>query len=251
MSKSLKKRLRILKIFIATVIITITFFSLSNAADTSSDALPMSGVKSINFDERINMYEVIGTDGTINYLSKDKRYFFFGTIIDTKEKTNLTEERKAEIFKINFSELSLQDAIKLPSKKNGTKKIAAFIDPSCPWCRKLYGEFKKFEDVTVYVFLTPLSSKNVIRSLWCSKDIAIIDQAFMRDTKEIKIQAKECDSSAIDRNLTFIKTHGINSYPTIIFENGKRIAGYVPYEKLVKLINENSLNTLSRKEGKR
>ena len=256
------KKINMFFVFVISIFISIftvlTLLSVSNAADTLSLKSPGAEVKSIRFDEKINMFEVVASDGTIYYMSKDRRYFFFGTIIDMKEGKNITEERKTEVFRINFSELNLNDAIKIPARKGGTKentkKVAVFIDPSCPWCKKLYGELKKLEDVTIYVFFAPLSSKDLLRKIWCSKDVNVLDKVFTGETisaEKIEVNTQGCDDSALDRNLVLTKKNAITGYPTIIFENGKRNAGYVPYDKLVKLINDNSTDPNKKDPNKK
>ncbi len=39
---------------------------------------------------------------------------------------------------------------------NGPKKVIEFTDPDCPFCRKASTYFKNRDDVTRYVFFTPL-----------------------------------------------------------------------------------------------
>ena len=51
--------------------------------------------------------------------------------------------------------LNLEKALKIG---NGKTTIIEFTDPDCPYCRKAYQYFLTRPDVTLYVFLNPLSS---------------------------------------------------------------------------------------------
>jgi len=249
--KNIKSYLLFLTIY--SLLLTFPFSLLYAEGPTTIRAVPGLGVgiKNIKFDENLNLYEVAGSDGMIYYMSKDYRYVFVGTMLDTKTGKNITEERKAEIFRIDFSELSLQNAIKIPSRKKSSKEIAVFTDPTCPWCRKLHNEFKKLDDVTIYIFLINgyPNSREINRLVWCSNDKINtlnkvyegekIDETKIKNIKETN-KVNNCNDSVADENMKFLRKQGILSFPIIFFENGKRHPGYVPHEKLAELIEKNS-----------
>ena len=54
-----------------------------------------------------------------------------------------------------FCPLPLQDAIKTV-RGDGSRKLAVFSDPDCPYCKGLEGELAKLDNVTLYTFLYPL-----------------------------------------------------------------------------------------------
>jgi energy-coupling factor transporter ATP-binding protein EcfA2 len=40
----------------------------------------------------------------------------------------------------------------------GTRRLAIFSDPDCPYCRRLEAELRGLDDVTIHTFLMPLAS---------------------------------------------------------------------------------------------
>ena len=56
---------------------------------------------------------------------------FVGDLIDVNTRKSLTEERAADLNKIDFATLPLDKAIK-EVRGNGKLKVAVFSDPDCP-----------------------------------------------------------------------------------------------------------------------
>jgi len=44
----------------------------------------------------------------------------------------------------------------------------------------------------------------------------------------------QCDVTALQRNMAFAKKHRVNSTPSIVFEDGKRVAGAMAPEQVEK-----------------
>ena len=117
------------------------------------------------------LYEVaIGND--VVYADASARYLVQGEVIDLKTGTNLTEQRSNDLNRIKWSDLPLNDAIKVVRGK-GTRQVAVFADPNCGFCKKLEKTFQQMDNVTIYTFLVPLlSTDSAIKSkqIWCSSD---------------------------------------------------------------------------------
>ncbi|MBI5379353.1 MAG: DsbC family protein [Nitrospirae bacterium] len=172
------------------------------------------------------VYEVILAGKQILYMDANGRYLILGKLIDTKTWKSLTDERLAEITRVEFSKLPLEKAVKFGK---GTRKLAVFDDPDCPYCRKLHPELQQLEGVEVYVFLFPLPSHpkayDKSKAVWCSKDKAKALDETMQG-KEVKAPA--CDASAVDDSIKLGGEIGINSTPTLILDSGERLPGYLP-----------------------
>ena len=69
----------------------------------------------------------------------------------------MTEERIAELGKIDVKSLPLNQAIKYVKGK-GERTLYIFSDPDCPYCQRLEQNMVGVDNVTVYVFLYPLTS---------------------------------------------------------------------------------------------
>jgi len=111
-------------------------------------------IDSLTFNDQLGMYEVV-SQGKVFYISRDYRYVFLGHVIDVTQMKNLTLERMNALRKVPWKDLNLADAIQI-KRGGGSRMLAVFDDPDCPFCRKLHDELYKLNDVTIYVFLYPI-----------------------------------------------------------------------------------------------
>jgi len=174
----------------------------------------------------------IGTD--IFYSDEKGNYLLRGYIIDTRNRTNLTESRIAKLTAITFSTLPFKDAVKW-QQGSGSRKIVVFADPNCRYCKKLESELQAIKNITVYTFLYPIlgpDSHEKSRNIWCAKDSNKVWLDWILRGKEPKPILGECDSSALERNIAMGKRHKIDGTPGIVFEDGKLVAGALERNKL-------------------
>ena len=71
--------------------------------------------------------EAKGQKGII-YLDSSRNFAVFGSVIDVKTKTNLTQERTSELNKVDVSSIPLDDAIIL-GDKDAKYRVIVFNDP--------------------------------------------------------------------------------------------------------------------------
>ncbi len=71
--------------------------------------------------------EVGGKKGLV-YVDATKKYLLSGSIIDIKEKKDLTQERISEINKVDVSQIPLDDAIVIGNKE-ASYRVVVFDDP--------------------------------------------------------------------------------------------------------------------------
>jgi thiol:disulfide interchange protein DsbC len=189
-------------------------------------------VKSVAKSPVAGLYEVnLGTQ--IIYSDANGDYVLLGDLVDTKSRTNLTEARLAEINKIDFAKLPLADAVKVV-RGNGSRKIAVFADPNCPYCKQLETELKTLDNVTVYTFLYPvLSPDSVVKSkaIWCSADRAKTWEAWMIERK-VPGGPANCDTSALDKNIALGREMNVTGTPTLFLADGHRLPGVVSADQL-------------------
>ncbi|WP_220385580.1 DsbC family protein, partial [Klebsiella pneumoniae] len=82
------------------------------------------------------------------YTNQDAKYFFVGNLVDIKQQKNMTEERIAELGKIDVKSLPLNQAIKYVKGK-GERTLYIFSDPDCPYCQRLEQNMVGVDNVTV------------------------------------------------------------------------------------------------------
>lgn len=99
----------------------------------------------------------VAVDGQVVYVTNDGRYILAGPLVDAKERVNLTEARLEKLNAIPWDGLPLDLAIKR-TKGSGTRRIAIFEDPDCPYCKALEQTLNEIDDVTVYVRSIRLTS---------------------------------------------------------------------------------------------
>ena len=172
------------------------------------------------------LYEVrVGTD--ILYTDAEGNFLLHGSLLDTKARKNLTEERVAKLTAIDFKELQLKNAFTI-TRGNGKRKLAVFEDPNCGYCKRFEKDMQNVDNVTVYLFLYPILSPDSAeksRNIWCAKDRAAAwDDHMLRDKTPA---AASCDTAALQRNLAFGRKHKITGTPTLIFADGSRVPGAI------------------------
>ena len=177
---------------------------------------PMSGL----FEIRVNGTEIYYTDAQGNYLVQ-------GSLIDTKQRRNLTEERVDKLTAISFDALPFKDAFTMV-RGNGKRKLAVFEDPNCGYCKRFERELQNVDNVTIHMFLYPILSPDSTeksKAIWCAKDKAKAWQDWM--VRDQSPKAASCDSAAIERNVEIGRKYKITGTPTLIFADGARVPGAI------------------------
>jgi thiol:disulfide interchange protein DsbC len=184
------------------------------------------------------LYELRMEDNEIYYTDAEGNFLIQGSLIDTKSRRNLTEERENQLGSIDFSQLPLKDAITIV-KGNGKRKLAVFEDPNCGYCKRFERDLAKIDNVTVYTFLYPVLGANSVsksKAIWCAKDQAAAWGSTIRD--EDFNGSGNCDTSAIDRNLKFGHKFKITGTPTMFAADGSRVPGAINTAQIEKLLND-------------
>lgn len=181
------------------------------------------------------LWEVrVGTD--ILYTDSEGNFLIQGSLIETKQKRNLTEERVDKLTSIDFSALPIKDAFTIV-RGNGKRKVAVFEDPNCGYCKRFERDLQKVDNVTVYMFLYPIlggDSPEKSRNVWCARDKGKAWQDWM--VRDAALPTGTCDASALARNLEFGKKHKITGTPTLFFVDGSRVPGAIGAPQVEKFL---------------
>ena len=182
------------------------------------------------------LYEVrVGTD--VFYTDAQGNYLIQGELIDTQARRNLTEDRIKASTAVKFSDLPLNDAIKVVQGK-GERHIAVFADPNCGYCKRFERDMQSVDNVTMHVFLIPILSPDSVeksRNIWCAKDQAKAWQDYM--LKGEKSTSATCDTKALERNLAFAHKYKITGTPTIVFTDNTRVPGAISAKDVEKRLS--------------
>lgn len=233
-----------MKTWLTTLILSLSTLGLAHAdvATTQQNLkknFPEIPVSAVNTTPVKGVYEVI-TEGQIVYTNDDAQYFFVGNLVDPKNQRNLTAERMQQLNKIDVSTLPLNQAIK-HVKGNGKRTLYIFSDPDCPYCQRLEKELTAVDNVTIYLFLFPLTTlhpnaETIATQIWCSKNQYQAWQDYLLNHKA-PTASQKC-STPIQKNLALGQKLNINGTPTMYLKNGERIAGAVQASQLNTLLDQ-------------
>ncbi|WP_291009660.1 DsbC family protein [Hydrogenophaga sp.] len=188
---------------------------------------PMPGL----FEVRFNGTDLFYTDAQGNFLLQ-------GSLIDTRSRVDLTEQRVNKLTAIAFDDLPIKDAFTLV-RGNGKRKMAVFEDPNCGYCKRFERDLATIDNVTVHLFLYPILGADSVeksRNIWCAKDKGKAWTDWM--VKDITPAAAECNTAALERNVEFGRKARITGTPTIIFADGSRVPGAIPADRIEKFLTE-------------
>lgn len=167
------------------------------------------------------VYEVV-MGRNIAYSDQEGKYFLFGHLFDMATQHDLTAERQLTIQRVAFSSLPLEQAI-VRILGDGSRKLAVFSDPECPYCQALEPELLKLNDVTIYTFLMPLEqlhpeARAKADYVWCASDKAAAWENLM--LRGQSAPTKKCQSP-VDANLKLAGEYRISGTPTIVASDGR------------------------------
>ena len=175
-----------------------------------------------------------------NYIIVASRDGIEGHVIDTRNKSDVTEEHMDKMMAADMPKLPYKDAI---ARKfgNGTRRLVVFEDPNCHFCKDVEKSLVSLKDVTIYTFLIPILGPDSVtksRDIWCSRDSAKAWQSWMLDGVTPLRGMGTCDVAALDRNKALADRFRVNGTPAIIFDDGSRFAGAADLTRLAKRLDD-------------
>jgi thiol:disulfide interchange protein DsbC len=163
---------------------------------------------------------------------------FAGHMIDIKTRTDLTGERWNALNAIDFNALPFNVALK-SVRGDGSRKVAIFADPLCPYCQQLEQSMQGITNVTIYTFLYPIetlhpgaSVKSV--AIWCSKDPSAAWSNWM--LKKTDPGDNRCKGAPIEQLQKLGEKLHIDSTPTMFTTDGRRIRGAIKHNEIEQLL---------------
>ena len=184
------------------------------------------------------LYEVRVDGSEIYYTDAKADFLIEGSLIDTRSKRNLTEERVEKLTAVKFDSLPLKDAF-IVVRGNGERKLAVFEDPNCGYCKRFERDLQKVDNVTIYMFLYPILGADSVeksKAIWCAKDRVAAWLDWMLRDQSAMSAAAGCDATALSRNVELGRKHKINGTPTLLFTNGSRVPGAVDAKKVEQML---------------
>lgn len=236
-----------MKIFLSklALLVVTTAFSWSAAMAQEatlrknlSDRLPnLPKIDEVSKTPMNGLFEIrMGNE--VMYSDADGNFLIQGSLIDVKQKRNLTEERMEKLSSIPFDLLPLKTAF-TQVRGNGKRKLAVFADPNCGYCKRFEKDLQKLDNVTIYHFLYPIlgeDSKTKSKNIWCAKDKAKAWNDWM--INGTTPATANCDASPVDTVVAFGQKMRITGTPMLLFADGTRVPGAVPMAQVEKMLAE-------------
>lgn len=214
----------------------------SRLQQTLSARFPTIKIDAVEPSPVPGLYQVIAGNQVV-YVDASGDHMIVGSMMDTRTKQNLSDQAIDAAHSIDFNSLPFGEAIKIV-KGNGSRKVALFADPDCPYCQRLEQDMRSMTDITVYLFLFPIEQLHPhamadAKAIWCSPDRASAWTNWMLDNTPIP-GGGSCANDPIPRIAALARSLRINATPTMFLQNGRRIGGWIPQPRLEKLLAQAS-----------
>lgn len=212
---------------------------LSALRDVLGQIIPGEQPDAVQATPIAGLYEVVyGTD--LFYISADGRYVLQGDLVDLQTRTNLSEVKRSEGRRHIMAAIDPDSAIIFRPKKP-RYVVNVFTDIDCPYCRKMHKEIDDYQarGIEIRYLAYPRTGVNTESyykavSVWCSKD----RKAALTFAKSGgKMERKSCNNPVQD-HMAKAGQIGITGTPTLVLPDGRVIAGYVPADQLIRILNE-------------
>jgi thiol:disulfide interchange protein DsbC len=202
---------------------------------TLTERMPQTSIGELRAVQGTDFVEVQINGRDLIYTNRDGSVALVGTMYDLKTRANLTESRKADLSWIDFSTLPLDKAF-VKIKGNGSRKLAVFTDPDCPYCKRLESELSAVTDATIYVFLYPLvdlhpDASRKARLVWCADDRGKAWDELMSAGTEPPVAVGPCEAP-LDDISAVAKRLWITGTPGLVFGNGRVVSGLISHDQI-------------------
>jgi len=197
-------------------------------------------VQSVTKTSYGGLYEIF-VDKTLHYTDEKVSFLIYGVLVDTKTNRNMTEQSMRKLTALNVSQLPPVTMAIKRVKGDGKRQLRIFLDPMCPFCKKLEVEFERLNNVTLYVYPFPLEAKfpgstNIAKSVWCSPDKAKAWEDWM--LRALRPSAPTNCSNPFEQIEAAATKLNIDSTPTLVFADGGVIKQFASAEVMERFLND-------------
>lgn len=205
-------------------------------------AMPSLKIDSVIASEAKGIFEVTA-GANIIYVSEDGKYLLQGHLIDIAAKKDLTEAKLAGARKQALADMG-EDNMIIFKPKDNKYKVSVFTDIDCGYCRKLHSELDQYMDkgITIQYLFYPRAGKGSESyykaiSVWCAEDR---NSALTVSKSGGTLEQKKCENP-VDKHMELAQKFEVRGTPMIVTENGTVLPGYVPADRLVKVLIDEKL----------
>lgn len=191
-------------------------------------SFPNLVIQKVDYVKELKLYEIKIKDNPVLAYTNEANDFFVinGELVNPQTKSSYSRDREFNKSKEFFRSLPTDKAIVVKYGK-GTRKMAVFTDPDCPFCKSLDKEIHTKltnQDITVYYYMNPLNilgheqAPLKAAKIWCSKDKGKAWTNWMLNGI-LPDNDGNC-KNPVSETKKFASEVGFNSTPRIVFDNG-------------------------------
>jgi thiol:disulfide interchange protein DsbC len=183
------------------------------------------------------LYEVRVENGPLIYASADAQFFIPGDLYQATQNglVNLGESRRNELRLERLGALDESDMIIFRAEGKEKAILTVFTDVDCQFCQRFHSEMPQLNElgITIRYLAFPRSGLDQVTypkmvSTWCAEDRNVI---FTTAVRGAQIAPDDCDNPVAEQ-WQMGREFGVTGTPTLVFEDGSMVPGYVPAEDL-------------------
>ena len=186
------------------------------------------------------LYEVV-IGPHVFYVSADGRHMLQGDLVDMANGRNLTQPAREAALRGAIDGIGEDNMLVFsPAKPKHT--ITVFTDIDCGYCRKLHHEMADYhaKGIRVRYLMFPRAGVNSPSydkavSVWCAED----RNDSLTRAKDGKDPAPKTCTNPVQAHMAMGRNIGVQGTPSIVFEDGRVLPGYVPADRLAAMLEAN------------
>ncbi|MCM2131641.1 DsbC family protein [Larsenimonas rhizosphaerae] len=188
--------------------------------------------------------EVHLASGETFYTDDKGRYLLVGDLYENTEGglVNLSEQQRNEKRKAQMDQVSEQDMVIFRPAGKVRHVLTVFTDTTCPYCHKLHDDVPALNKAGIEVRYLAFPRAGMgsrgaeeLAGVWCSKNRSEAMTAAMKG--DAKRGRTRCDST-VAAQYQLGQQIGIQGTPAIVLPDGQMIAGYLPAQRLIQMLEK-------------
>lgn len=186
------------------------------------------------------LYEVV-VGPHVFYVSADGRHMLQGDLVELANGRNLTQPEREVALRKTIDSVGEENMLVF-SPKETRHTVTVFTDIDCGYCRKLHHELEDYhaEGIRIRYLLFPRSgvgspSYDKAVSVWCAED----RNDSLTRAKDGKDPAPKKCANPVQRHMALGQNIGVRGTPSIVFEDGRVLPGYVPARRMAAILESN------------
>jgi thiol:disulfide interchange protein DsbC len=202
-----------------------------------ADALPNASVDRLRPAPVAGFTEAV-VSGRIFYVSNDGAYVFDGTLVDMRNRRNLTEDAMAGLRREALATVPAANRIVFPAR-DAKYTAVVFTDIDCGYCRMFHSHIAEYNaaGITVEYLFFPRAGQgseswDKAVSVWCAAD----QRKAMTDAKAGQPVPKATCDNPIKADFDLGMRVGVSGTPAVYAANGAQLGGYLTPDRLLEAL---------------